>query len=279
MKTCGFLLIILSTLVLGACSPTPSKNNNKSTDDDGAFLHGKGAPTNSLGSDYSHYYDEDSRYVWEKNNGEWVNQFTIGSDSLYTEKSLTRAAHNKEKISLINAIATSFYSTNATCQMIPHFPDSETQGWDLLVKYNKRDIMITSTTEGAFANPYYVRMDSQGKAYLYSGGEYRFVDNDNLYCMLPHPTIETIAYENYLIYDDDLGQQTSIIAAYINTVTYDEESGFYSIKNMRATHSPMTTHYFHTPGADSLVLDFDFKLSRDKTYVDQAFFKIVSSES
>ena len=275
------LLLVLPLAFLVGCTPsTPSSGSDTQKDEN--FLHGKGAPYASIGDNFSHYYDEDTKYVWEKNNGEWINQFTIGSEALFTEEnnssSLLRNSNSVSDLQkLKNALAMSFYSTNATCHMIPHLPEGT--GWDLLVNYDGRNIKADSTTPGALEKPYYIKMGLDGKASLYKQGQYIEIDNDNLYCLLPHPTIESIAFNNYLLYDDELGMQTSIIAGHLSKATYDSETKQYSIENIRISHSEMTSYYFHTPTADTMVINFSFKLSDDESYVSQAFLKIVSSEA
>ena len=59
--------------------------------EEGNMYHGNGAPSDSLGRDFSHYYDENSRYVYEKKDGKWMNRFTIGSSALYESEKSSKA--------------------------------------------------------------------------------------------------------------------------------------------------------------------------------------------
>ncbi len=247
------------------------------------MLHGHGAPSNSLGDDYNHYYDEDTSYVWEKNGGEWINRFTKGSGALFSEngtkKQLRRAVETeKEDLGVLkNALATSFYTTNGTVHMIPHWPN-DVAGWDLLCEYSKNNFKATGDTTSEHPFGFYAKMDTDDTLYVYDESEKEYVEaNSNHYCMLPHPTLENITFTNYLLYDDELGQQTAIVCGNLDKASYEEETGFYSIKNIAISHKAMTTRYIDTPTADEMVFDFSFKLSEDKTYVSKALLKFVST--
>ena len=112
------LFVLPIVVLLAACNT----NNNGSTEpsgDQATFLHGRGAPSNSIGENFFHYYDEDTRFIWEKNDGKWYNRFVKASDAIIGRNRNNNNRHRKlsllnNKELLINALAESFYTTNGT---------------------------------------------------------------------------------------------------------------------------------------------------------------------
>ena len=86
MKLRKAFIFLTAIFTLAACGNSGG-NDPKPIEDENIF-HGKGVPSDSLGKDYSHYYDEDSRYVYEKKDGKWINQLTIGSSALYERRKI-----------------------------------------------------------------------------------------------------------------------------------------------------------------------------------------------
>lgn len=275
-----FLLVLPVLLSLVACSNNGASGQPQEQDPNVNIYHGKGAPSNSLGQDYSHYYDEDSHYVYEKKDGKWINQLTYGSSSLYETKNTTRRIKKSlpsgvDVQELKDAIMMSFYSTNATCFMNGYQDgSSEDSGSYANTKLNERNVEVVDR-EGNHQS--YVKIGEDGFPYVYQDGQY--VKNEMMGCELPHPTYDNLAYELMLIYDDELGEQTSIICGNIEKASYNAETGFYSIENISIHHNARTTVYFTDPISDNMTLNFKFKLSSDKTYVDYAELKIVHSEN
>ena len=273
-----FALATLS-LSLSACAVQKSSGNTSINKE---FLHGTGEPTNDIGEEYSHYYNETTKYVYEKRDGQWINQYTIGSDALYSKTKapqnglIKRANKIDSDEDIAPALANTFYSTNITIRFEPHWPEGE--GWNFISQISKRDIHAYSEQEDI---DLYLKMQEDGIATMYdeSTSTYLEVDNDNIYCMVPHPTYDNITYCNYLLYDDELGQQTSIIIGHLDEATYDESTGFYEIDNIVAKHSPMTSKYFLEPLEDTIVFNFKFKLSEDKQFIEHSFLTYVSFEN
>ena len=119
-------LLLIVMLTLTGCTTNNSSSANNDTKLLESFLHGKGVPSSDMGYDFSYYYDEETRFVYEKNRGEWINTYTIGGESLYenisqmseevSSRKLKNGHHkgHKEKQELINSIARSYYSTDIT---------------------------------------------------------------------------------------------------------------------------------------------------------------------
>ena len=235
-----------------------------------SIFHGKGAPSNSLGSDFSHYYDEDSHYVYEKNGGKWINQLTFGSPSLYAEanQKRDRAVNSDDHQKLKDALMTSFYSTNTTFTMAPK---NMPEGNNYLYEVNKRDIKMTlSSTD--YEESFYFRVDDEGTVYVYVEGQgyVKEAMGEQTYVAVPHPTLENITFTNFLLYDDELGQQTSIVCGNLDKVTYDEESKEYTISDIHISYTNITTRHYKEPQTGELTFSFVFTLSEDGTYVDYA---------
>lgn len=267
-------IVLLMILSLAACGKNNSGDNNKSSEE-GNIYHGNGVPSDSLGKDYSHYYDEDSRYVYEKKEGKWINQLTIGSSALYQSKKISRALSSDTSIQeLKDALMMSFYSTNATCFMNGYKDGSApTSGSYANTKLNGRNVETMDRDGGHAA---YIKLDEDGVPYVYTDGEY--VKNEFFAVELPHPTYDNLAYEAMLIYDDELGEQTSIVCGNLDKATYDSETGYYNIENINIHHDARTTLCFTEPTEDNMTLNFKFKLSSDKTYVEYAEIKVVKSD-
>ena len=283
------LLFVLPILMaLASCGNAPSNTpSDPGTDPskEDTILHGVGAPSDTLGNDYDHYLDEDSRYVYEKNDGKWYNRFSYGSFSLYEDRQINpvkvKRTTSLSTQDLKNALMNSFYSTNATCLMSPKFADPSQSGWDFKMKWNCNTSELYVDAYDESADKYYSKVDDKGDLYLYfkESKQYVYVGaGSNYYCMVPHPTVENIFYTNYIMYDDTLGGLTAIVCGHIKEATYSESEDKYVIKNMPISHEAISTHYFATPFADNMVLDFEFSLSKDKMYAEKCFVKIVSSE-
>ena len=279
------LLVLPLLLILSSCNsstPTDPGSNPPSTEEN--ILHGEGVPSDSLGKDYSHYLDESSGYVYEKNNGKWYNRFTYGSNSLYensySDVHMSLKAETYDKQEIKDALMNSFYTTNGTCLLNPVFADPEQTGYGIFMKFNCDYSMVRDDTEEA--KDFYSKVDSNGVLWTYDDESQSYIENTQgspMYCATPHPTIENIYYTNYLIYDDELGGLTSIICGNLSQADYDEENNKYIINNIEISHSAITSHYFSTPIADNLELSFEFSLSKDGTYMEDCFFKIVTSEA
>ncbi len=286
-----FLTLLLSGCTIQKSSEAASNNGQNSieeTSNNGGaaetkkILHGQGAPASSLGQNFDHYYDETSQYVYEKNDGEWINTFTKGSPSLYSNgtqrRELHRALESIDLDILKNALATSFYTTNGTVHMIPHWPEGG--GWDFLCEFSKQEFKVTADTQSEHPFGFDAKMGDDGVMYVYNNDSGTYVEaDDNHYCMLPHPTIDNISFTNYLMFDDTYGQQTSIVCANLDRASYSEGDGYYSIENIEINHAAISSHYYGEPQADHMVINFRFKLSEDKSYVERAFLTFVESEA
>ena len=280
MKIKKAFIVLLTIFSLAACSNNNSGgSDNTEPSEEGNMYHGNGAPLDSLGKDYSHYYDEDSRYVYEKKEGKWINQLTIGSSALYESKRILRAPRLSSSDTSIqelkDALMMSFYSTNATCFMNGYQDGSSpTSGSCANTKLDGRNIEAIDRDGGHVG---YIKLDEEGIPYVYENGEY--VKNEFLAVELPHPTYDNLSYELMLIYDDELGEQTSIVCGNLDKATYDSETGYYNIENINIHHDARTTLYFTKPTEDNMTLNFKFKLSSDKTYVEYAEIKVVKSDT
>lgn len=275
MKLRKAFLLLTAIFTLAACGN--SGDNTKPSEEN--IYHGNGAPSDSLGKDYSHYYDEDSRYVYEKKDGKWINQLTIGSSALYESKKISRAhralSSDTSIQELKDALMMSFYSTNATCFMNGYMDGSApTSGSYANTKLNGRNIETMDRDGDHLA---YIKLDEEGVPYVYENGEY--VKNELWAAELPHPTYDNLSYELMLIYDDELGEQTSIVCANLDKATYNSENGYYNIENINIHHDARTTLYFTEPTEDNMTLNFKFKLSSDRTYVEYAEIKVVKSDT
>ena len=280
MKLRKAFILLTAIFTLAACGNSGGNSGNDPKPiEEGNIFHGKGAPSDSLGKDYSHYYDEDSRYVYEKKDGKWINQLTIGSSALYESKKISRAprllSSDTSVQELKDALMMSFYSTNATCFMNGYMDGSApTSGSYANTKLDGRNIETVDRDGGHLA---YIKLDEEGAPYIYENGEY--VKNEFIAVELPHPTYDNLSYELMLIYDDELGEQTSIVCGNLDKAAYNSETGYYIIENINIHHDARTTLYFTEPTEDNMTLNFKFKLSSDRTYVEYAEIKVVKSDT
>ena len=275
------LFIMPIVLLLAACG-TKNPGNAEPVEDQVAFLHGEGAPNASIGDNYSHYYDEKTRLVWEKNDGRWYNRFVeasedvIGSPSKQYEEPFTP----KNKQVLINALAQSFYTTNGTVTVSTNNPGSD-YVWSFTCAFSKESIVIlpdwSADPEGNTTE--YYKVDEEGKLYQYADGSYAEVDNDNVYCGVPHPVVETFLYDNFLMYDDNYGHLTGIIAANIHKFRHDKRTHTYSAEGIEISHGPITSYYVHEPASDKLKINYSFELSEDSSHVKKASFVITEAQT
>ena len=247
--------------------------------EEGNIYHGNGAPSDSLGRDFSHYYDENSRYVYEKKDGKWMNRFTIGSSALYESKKSSKApgllGSDASIQELKDALMMSFYSTNTTCYVNGYRDGSDpNEGSYANAKIDGGNI---ETLERDGSHSAYIKIDEDGVPLFYENGEYV---KDVFYALVaPHPTYDNFLYELTLIYDDELGEQTSIVCGNMDKVTYHSETGYYMIENINIHHDARTTHYFTDPIEDNMTLNFKFKLSNDRTYAEYAELNVVRSDT
>ncbi len=286
MKINNLILILSATMALAGCnnggSSGSSGNTGKEPESGEAILHGKGAPSNSLGENYSHYYDEDTRLVWEKNDGVWYNKFTKASSALYSVpngNAKKAADENNDRNVLINALATSFYTTNGTVD-VECTQDGSDYVWGYTAAFAKQNICLTPhwSVDPKDDVPEYYKIDEEGKLYSKNeSGSYDLVDNDNVYCTVPHATVETIIYDNFLMYDDNYGYLTGIIAGNLDKFSYDGTKSVYSATGIKVTHGPITSYYVHEPASDEMKINYTFKLSSDSSYVETAEFTITEA--
>ena len=275
MKKVLFVLPIVMSLV--ACSNNGNGGSNPLTGE--TFLHASGAPSNLIGNNYSHYYDESTGYVWEKNDGVWFNKFVKASSALYSKpkKRSNRAITDEKRNEIINAFAMSFYTTNGTVDVGCQNEGSD-YFWSFTAAFSKQDICIIPEWS---VNPEdniieYYRIDEEGKLYgKNEGGLYELIDNDNVYFVVPHPCAETMGYDIFLIYDDTFGHLTGIIAGNLDKFEYDEANGTYSASEIEISHGPITSYYVHEPASDVMKFSYSFKLSSDSSYVESAKFTIL----
>ena len=287
-----FVLPIIAILL--GCNKQNSGNHNPPAQGEGNIYHGRGVPSDSLGENFNHYYDEDSRYVYEKKDGHWVNQLTIGSKYLYQTKSQRKSSRSGDidLQELKDALMMSFYSTNATCFMEQYFdifpgvdgpvPGGPGTGSFFNFLINERNIKSPSVNYGNNPDyePYenYYKIDEAGNISGYEDGQY--VQMDDMYkALFPVPTFDNLAYNALSIYDDELGEQTSVACANMDKVYFDQESGFYHIDNVSVHHGPIYNCQTLTEVEDTMVLDYEFRLSSDRTYVDKAIITVVSSSN
>lgn len=247
------------------------------------FLHGKGAPSNDIGVDYSHYYDEVSRYVYEKNDGKWINKYAIGGEGLYndvlaTSNSLKRKKQNElEREDLILMLSNSFYSTNisATYCWVDENDNMPEDAYDLQMKvYQEYSYVYSKDNEGI---AFLFKSNEDGHE-IYEDGQYRKIaSDDEILTMVPFPSFDSITYHNFGIYQEDLGQMTAIVAANINKAYFDEASGFYKIDKIKIKHGELQDSCYMKE-ADKLTFSFWFKPSADNEYVEVAYFSVDESE-
>ena len=74
MKKHLFAVLFVASIGLTGCGNNTSTNQEEpEVETKKVVLHGKGAPDASLGEEFDHYYDEDSKLVYEKRDGAWMN--------------------------------------------------------------------------------------------------------------------------------------------------------------------------------------------------------------
>ena len=286
------LLIISAIFLLVACSGQASGEEGGGDKSDTKMHHGQGAPSSSLGNDFDHYYDESSRYVWEKNSGEWLNKYAIGGNCLINEKVQKRASPSidVEKDVLTNALINSFYSTNITCE-INVLIDSgvSVSGFVTSIDAEKYSIVYDGFI-------YYMALHNDGDFTIYNLSEepggalppgiYSYnlseiwhddVFVPNTYGMFPFPSFDTYSYRTLSIYQEDLGQQTSIVISRIDEFLYDTENDLYTLQNITVTHDEVDSNFCYWYYAGSVTFDFSFRLSSDNSHAEYASIKTVSS--
>ena len=287
MKKINLLMNIVTfiiTITLCSCvNQLPNSPTNDSTaKNEMLFLCGKGIPSNEIGINFSHYYDEESRFIYEKNDGAWINKFTIGNDQIYkyyqsNDRKMKRNLESfNEKFIVINALENTFYSTNISFDY--SYVDNEDNvpddTWGLSIKVHKEYTQIQSPQMSDFNE--YLRTNIFGHEILVDGEYEKIMDyNPNLLSMIPFPSIDNIAFSNFGIYQEDLGQMTSIIISNINNAYYEETSGFYNFDQINIEHGELESNYITE--ADNLSFSFSIKLSENKEYVETAYLKILSS--
>lgn len=278
------VLFVLPIVVLLVTCNTNNNGSAEPSSNQATFLHGRGAPSNSIGENFFHYYDEATRFIWEKNDGKWYNRFVKASDAIIGRSRNNNNRHRKlsllnDKELLINALAESFYTTNGTATVSTNYPGSE-YVWAFTCAFSKESVVILpdwsvdpegNTTE-------YYKVNEEGKLYQYVDGSYVEVDNDNVYCVVPHPAVETFLYDNFLMYDDDFGHLTGIIAANIDRFSYDDETNLYSAEDIEISHGPITSYYVHESKSDEIKVNYSFELSEDSSYVKKASFVITDAQ-
>ena len=264
-----------------ACSK-PGDGDGSGQSSKTSIYHGRGVPSDSLGDNYNHYYDEDSRYVYEKKDGHWINQFAIGSSSLFSssnessKKSLRKNAYeeNVDLQTLKDALMMSFYSTNVTCYMKGYMDNPDEGSW-VYVKANERNFV--SYDKDKVTPISYVNVGEDGKTYRYEEDTGEYVENLYMMFEMPSPTFDNLVHQLTFIYDDELGEQTSIVCGNLEKANYNQTTGYYEINEITIHHDSGTTLYFTEPVEDDMTLSFKFKLSEDKTYVTNAEIKILST--
>ncbi len=271
MKNRLYLVTVLPlTIAIFGCNNTrqPGEPAGK---EDVSFLHDHGAPSNELGNDYDHYYDEDSKYVYEKRDGSWRNLFTIGSSSLIQSpiKRAKRASTNDLNV-LKNALVNTLYSSNYSCILSPVVENMDSYFAEV-VQVDKEFTHLSSLYDGELHEGYYGKIDEEGNAYVYSGDSYeRLEDGSNYYCELPFPTLENILFQNFLIIDDNLGQLTSIVCSELSNLK--EVDGYYQMDKRMIHHSAIKSHYFSEPKEDDIEISYKFKLDENNDFLDEAEF-------
>lgn len=271
MKRSAILFIFATSLLLASCQ-NGSNGNNESKGENDTMYHGEGTPDNSLGEEYSHYYDEISKLVYEKRDGVWINQFTIGSPSLYSSmpknnRYLRALAENIDDIR--NALINTLYSTNYTCLLYPVFENAD-YTYEMLVKVDKGYTEITDIVDKKELGINYGKIDEDGKCYVYLEDEYcALEDGSNYYCTMPFPTLENILYQNFLLIDDDFGQLTSIVCSELNNLVI--EDGYYVMKDFVAHHGLRSSHYYgETYKEGNINITYKFKLDDNNEFLKEA---------
>ena len=259
MKLRKAFILLAAIFTLAACGNSGGNSgDNTKPLEEGNIYHGNGVPSDNLGKDYSHYYDVDSRLVYEK---------------------------------LKDALMMSFYSTHTSCFMEQYFeifpgvdgpvPAGPGHGSFVNVMIDGRNIRFPDINYGDRPDytpqpDGYCKIDEEGHCFRYDGSQYVLQD-DSIKAFLPVPTFDNLAYYFLSIYDDKLGEQTSIACGHMDEVKYDQDTGYYHIENVQINHGPIYNYQTMYEVEDTMVLDYQFRLSSDKTYVDRAVITIISS--
>ena len=270
--------LFLSTAILVGCSFGSSEEGATK-----AFLHGKGEPSNNIGSDYSHYYDEESKYVYEKNDGKWINKYAIGGEGLYNDilsnsnLSKRKSRSKSERESLILMLSNSFYSTNISASYcwVDENDNMPENSYDLQMKVYKEYSFVYSKDNEGIAFLFKSKDDGHE---IYEDGQYhKIASDDQILTLVPFPNFDSITYHNFGIYQEDLGQMTAIVAANVNKAYFDEASGLYKIDKIKIKHGELQDSCYMKQ-ADKLTFSFWFKPSIDNEYVEEAYFHVDESE-
>ncbi len=258
-------MVILCGLLISCAN---SNGKGKSEGEPSHFYSGNGAPAKSLGQQYDHYLDLNSRYVYEKNGGVWYNKYSLGSDILLdsTSKRVSRLSNDELKYALCNT----FYSTNISYHYYLQQPHNEYDSTlrNIIDFEITKDIAHVKAMMGEMESNIYYRSNNGIDQYYYIGQTEGFVDVDtpNLYCSFPYPSIENTPHCYYGIEDTNIGEFNALVVSQLNTATYDEESGFYTIEDITGTHNGINYKGW-TVAAGTVVFTATFKLSEDKEYV------------
>ena len=166
------------------------------------------------------------------------------------------------------ALSNTFYSTNISFEYYLKGSLSTELQKTFDFKIDKEAAHIVASVGGSTSNVYF-RVTTDGKdQYYMEGMTDGFVDvnNPNLYCTLPFPSLECIANNYYAIRDDDIGGFAALIVSDLSRVEYNEESGFYSISHITASQTGFDYKGYIVEAGES---DFSvsFKLSEDQKYI------------
>ena len=258
------LPVLLGLLIACGNNQNPS---NPPEEGNSVFHSGEGAPSASIGKQYDHYLDLTSKYVYEKNDGKWYNKFSVGSDVLLDTSSSKIKSHDDNNV-IKTALSNTFYSTNISFEYYLKGGLSTELQKTFDFKIDKEAAHIVASVGGSTSNIYF-RVTTDGKdQYYMEGMTDGFVDvnNPNLYCTLPFPSLECIANNYYAIRDDDIGGFAALIVSDLSRVEYNEESGFYSISHITASQTGFDYKGYIVEAGES---DFSvsFKLSEDQKYI------------
>ena len=278
MKCKPFFTLGLLILMV-ACSNTDSNKTPGSKES--TFYSGNGVPSNSLGNQYDHYLDLDSKYVYEKNGGLWYNKYSLGSEVLLdaTKRNRNNSSINEQ---LKQALCNTFYSTNISYHYSMQQPHSE---YDSSLRHlidfeiNKDQAHITSFIGESNAEIYY-RVEDNKDQYYYIDMTDGFVDvdNPNLYCSFPFPSIENTPHCYYGIEDSVVGEFNAMVVSRLSDVIYNEETGYYIINNISGSHSGINYKGW-TISAGNVTFNAKFKLSEDMQYISVIDVTITESPS
>lgn len=271
MKSKFVVLPILLGLLVGCgTAPTPSGDPGGNPPEEGnsVFHSGEGVPSASIGKQYDHYLDLTSKYVYEKNDGVWYNKFSIGSDVLLSSsvQSLLRKASPDTNEEIKTAIANTFYSTNISFDYYLANGEAELNK-SIEFHIVKEQSYLKSYIGGNEMDIYYRVNNNQDQYYIVGMTDgFINVDNPNLYCSLPFPSLECTPNLYYGFQDSEVGGFAAIIVSKLGYASYDEETKTYSISNITASHNGISYKGWNVE-AGSSEFSVSFKLSEDKKYV------------